>query len=161
MVEGHPNIKMANSIIDYVFRSLGMEYLGRTDLVQVPPSEVGELPEPPSGLAVDAGVQLGLDDDLPIAARTAPISHPAVANAVVNSNNGDHAGNGHASTIPVASVAATAKRATAAITQTASVNAALSDMMCDAPLYHTYGHITVRNGSRYRWLNCGKPLGGS
>ena len=77
IVEGHPNIKMANSIIDYVFRALGMEYLGRTDLVQVPPKEVGELPEPPSGLAVDAGVQLGLDDDLP---ATAPISHPAVAN---------------------------------------------------------------------------------
>ena len=67
MVEGHPNIKMANSLIDYVFRALGMEYLGRTDLVQVPPKEVGELPEPPTGLAVDAGVQLGMDDDLPIA----------------------------------------------------------------------------------------------
>jgi len=159
MVEGHPNIKMANSIIDYVFRSLGMEYLGRTDLVQVPPSEVGELPEPPSGLAVDAGVQLGLDDDLPIAARTAPISHPAVANVVVNSNNGDHAGNGHASTIPVASVAVSAERSTVATTQTASVNAALSDMMGDAPLCDTCGHITVRNGSCYRCLNCGNSMG--
>ncbi|MFH1104041.1 MAG: LAGLIDADG family homing endonuclease, partial [Actinomycetota bacterium] len=27
MVEGHPNIKMANSIIDYVFRAVGLEYL--------------------------------------------------------------------------------------------------------------------------------------
>ncbi len=27
MVEGHPNIKMANSIVDYVFRALGVEYL--------------------------------------------------------------------------------------------------------------------------------------
>ncbi len=38
MVE-HPNIKMATSVIDYVFRMLGMEYLGRTDFVQVPPKE--------------------------------------------------------------------------------------------------------------------------
>lgn len=37
MVTGHPNIKMATSIIDYVFRVLGLEYLGRTDLAQVPP----------------------------------------------------------------------------------------------------------------------------
>ena len=37
MVSGHPNIKMATSIIDYVFRVLGLEYLGRTDLTQVPP----------------------------------------------------------------------------------------------------------------------------
>lgn len=34
----HPNIKMATSVIDYVFRLLGMEYLGRTDFVQVPPN---------------------------------------------------------------------------------------------------------------------------
>ena len=36
MVTGHPNIKFATSIIDYVFRVLGLEYLGRTDLVQIP-----------------------------------------------------------------------------------------------------------------------------
>ena len=39
MVEGHENIKMSNSIIDYVFRALGLEYLDRTDIVQVPPKE--------------------------------------------------------------------------------------------------------------------------
>ena len=37
MVEGHENIKMSNSIVDYVFRALGLEYLNRTDIVQVPP----------------------------------------------------------------------------------------------------------------------------
>ena len=60
MVEGHPNIKMSNSIVDYVFRALGVEYLNRDDLAQVPPAR--ELPEPPKGLAVDAGVQLDLSD---------------------------------------------------------------------------------------------------
>ena len=34
MVTGHPNIKMATSMIDFVFRALALEYLGRTDLVQ-------------------------------------------------------------------------------------------------------------------------------
>ncbi|MFT5481154.1 MAG: ribonucleoside-diphosphate reductase alpha chain, partial [Bacteroidia bacterium] len=38
-VEGHDNIKNATSIIDFIFRLLGFEYLGRTDLVQVPPAE--------------------------------------------------------------------------------------------------------------------------
>ena len=37
MVTGHPNIKMATSMIDYVFRVVGLEYLHRTDLVQVQP----------------------------------------------------------------------------------------------------------------------------
>ncbi|MBK8233264.1 MAG: hypothetical protein IPK72_22490 [Candidatus Eisenbacteria bacterium] len=35
----HPNIKYVTSIVDYIFRLLAMEYLGRHDLVQVPPSE--------------------------------------------------------------------------------------------------------------------------
>ncbi len=38
----HPNIKFATSIVDYMFRVLGMEYLGRTDFVQVQP-EPGQL----------------------------------------------------------------------------------------------------------------------
>lgn len=38
MVSGHPNVKMATSIVDYIFRVLGLEYLGRTDFVQVKPS---------------------------------------------------------------------------------------------------------------------------
>ena len=42
MVEGHENIKMSNSIIDYVFRALGLEYLNRTDIVQVPPKVVNK-----------------------------------------------------------------------------------------------------------------------
>ncbi len=37
IVEGHPNVKMSTSVVDYIFRVLGMEYLGRTDFVQVKP----------------------------------------------------------------------------------------------------------------------------
>jgi ribonucleoside-diphosphate reductase alpha chain len=62
MVEGHPNIKMANSIIDYVFRALGVEYLHQDELAQVPPIRDGDLPGPPKGLAVEAGTQLLIDD---------------------------------------------------------------------------------------------------
>ncbi|MEZ5068042.1 MAG: vitamin B12-dependent ribonucleotide reductase, partial [Bacteroidia bacterium] len=36
----HPNIKNATSVIDYIFRLLSFEYLGREDLVQVKPSEL-------------------------------------------------------------------------------------------------------------------------
>lgn len=40
----HPNIKSATSLIDYIFRVLGYEYLGRTDLVHVldGPGNTGE-----------------------------------------------------------------------------------------------------------------------
>ncbi|NLR61586.1 vitamin B12-dependent ribonucleotide reductase [Chitinophaga polysaccharea] len=44
----HPNIKSATSLIDYIFRVLGYEYLGRTDLVHVldAPENTGEEDEP-------------------------------------------------------------------------------------------------------------------
>lgn len=37
-VEGHDNIKFATSIVDYMFRVLGVEYLQRYDLAHVPPT---------------------------------------------------------------------------------------------------------------------------
>ncbi len=43
-VVDHPNIKFATSVVDYIFRLLGMEYLGRTDFVQVKPSDSELLP---------------------------------------------------------------------------------------------------------------------
>jgi len=38
-VVGHANVKFATSIIDYVFRVLGVEYLKRYDLAHVPPTD--------------------------------------------------------------------------------------------------------------------------
>ena len=160
MVEGHPNIKMANSIIDYVFRALGMEYLDRTDLVQVPPKEVGELPEPPSGVAVDAGLQLELPEELP---SEAPISRPAATTEPAPAANGSAAPsngtNGQSTNGTRKTVAVAMAAETGGDTQTASVQQALGDMMGDAPLCDTCGHITVRNGSCYRCLNCGNSMG--
>lgn len=40
MVKGHDNIKMATSVIDYIFRELAMNYLGRYDLVHVNPEDL-------------------------------------------------------------------------------------------------------------------------
>jgi ribonucleoside-diphosphate reductase alpha chain len=40
VVSGHENIKMSTSVIDYIFRDLGMSYLGRYDLVHVSPDDL-------------------------------------------------------------------------------------------------------------------------
>jgi ribonucleoside-diphosphate reductase alpha chain len=40
MVQGHGNIKMVTSVIDYIFRDLAINYLGRTDLAQVKPEDL-------------------------------------------------------------------------------------------------------------------------
>lgn len=40
VVRGHDNLKMATSVIDYVFRDLACKYLGRHDLVHVKPTDL-------------------------------------------------------------------------------------------------------------------------
>ena len=40
MVEGNDTIKMATSVIDYIFRELAISYLGRTDLAHVSPDDL-------------------------------------------------------------------------------------------------------------------------
>lgn len=40
MVMGHDNLKMATSVIDYVFRDIACRYLGRHDLVHVKPTDL-------------------------------------------------------------------------------------------------------------------------
>ena len=64
MVTGHPNVKMATSLVDYIFRVLGMEYLGRTDFVQVKPVDLTAergaaalIPKEPSKL-IAAGIPI-------------------------------------------------------------------------------------------------------
>ncbi len=44
----HPNIKTSTSLVDFVFRVLGMEYLNRTDLAHVPPPAKAQKTEPAS-----------------------------------------------------------------------------------------------------------------
>ncbi|HEX2153884.1 MAG TPA: adenosylcobalamin-dependent ribonucleoside-diphosphate reductase [Acidimicrobiia bacterium] len=144
LVEGHPNIKMANSIIDYVFRSLGVEYLQRDELAQVPPNRDMELPEPKKGVAAEAGYQLELDDAMADSDVAAVQAAARFADSPATSE----------------SLPQPAKATVAVIDAgTASMQSALGEMMGDAPLCDTCGHITVRNGSCYKCLNCGNSLG--
>jgi ribonucleoside-diphosphate reductase alpha chain len=152
MVEGHPNIKMSNSIVDYVFRALGIEYLHRDELAQVPPERSGDLPEPPKGAAADAGLQL----DLTEAAMEQDIEAQMRAAQFADNGSSPDAQPAVAAMAP-SHVLAPAH--TAQEVQTAAVQAVLADKMGDAPLCDTCGHITVRNGSCYRCFNCGDSKG--
>lgn len=150
MVEGHPNIKMANSIIDYVFRALGVEYLQRDELAQVPPDRSSDLPEPPKGAAVDAGLQLDLTD----AAMEADIDAQVQAAEFVDSPRATTVspGPGAVAAVPDGTKAAVATAETAA-------DALLGENMGDAPACSNCGHMTVRNGSCYVCLTCGDTTG--
>jgi ribonucleoside-diphosphate reductase alpha chain len=65
-VSGHPNVKLATSVIDFVFRSLGVEYLGRKDLAHVI-DDAGSARLPRAVLSGDA-----IDDQLSRVMADAP-----------------------------------------------------------------------------------------
>jgi ribonucleoside-diphosphate reductase alpha chain len=83
-VQGHENIKMATSILDYIFRELAVSYLGRYDLAQVQPSQQIDAmgPDPEYTAEEDGGTTYRtVDPTRPAAAlpKPAPVQTPAPA----------------------------------------------------------------------------------
>jgi ribonucleoside-diphosphate reductase alpha chain len=128
----HPYVKQATSLIDYVFRVLGYEYLGRTDFLQVKPTQ-DQMSLPLESTTIPSASN-----------REALIREIAVANAEAVSL---HRKVKFTAVEPDGSTSAD------------PLNAQLSKMMGDAPLCSTCGHVTVRNGTCYRCLNCGNSMG--
>jgi ribonucleoside-diphosphate reductase alpha chain len=131
----HPNIKTTTSIVDFIFRSLAYEYLGRTDLVHV-------LDKP----EVQNMGNEDWDEETPtIGDRTHELSDVRVM------------GNAAPATKPLAAHRTHTKKVQA--NGLDAVNAAAKSMQSDAPACNTCGHITVRSGTCYKCLNCGNSMG--
>ncbi|MEO8764138.1 MAG: vitamin B12-dependent ribonucleotide reductase [Ginsengibacter sp.] len=131
----HPNIKTTTSIIDFMFRSLAYEYLGRNDLVHVlDKPEVENLGNEP------------WDENTPtIGNRVPELSEVRVIGTT----------NGKVQTQKPHRVEHSKK----ASNGYDAVNAAAKNMQSDAPACNTCGHITIRSGTCYKCLNCGNSMG--
>ena len=147
MVECHENIKMSNSIVDYVFRALGLEYLNRTDIVQNPPKEEdAPVQEPPS-----APVQEQVTE------TTGEVQEVEPTNSIqANEPSGEVQEVQFVTKVQKTESLDTDEATSNSVT---TVQEVLSDMMGDAPACNECGHITIRNGSCYKCLNCGNSLG--
>jgi ribonucleoside-diphosphate reductase alpha chain len=131
MVE-HPNIKNATSIVDYIFRALGYEYLGRTDLVHV---------QAPLGVAE-------LDEwDVPVEGKE------ELSNVRVTALSSKPPMNSEANLQPAKMAVATA------IAMTDVEKKKLMGTSADAPVCRSCGNITLRNGTCYMCPNCGTTTG--
>jgi ribonucleoside-diphosphate reductase alpha chain len=132
VVSGHPNIKFSTSIVDYIFRVLGVEYLRRYDFAQVKPAEEAPAIEDPTLPKHVA------EDGSPPPTSLLPPALPSLAPdaTAANSQPALFAAEGHG-----------------------ALDAQLEEMMGDAPVCDGCGHITVRNGACYKCLNCGNSMG--
>jgi ribonucleoside-diphosphate reductase alpha chain len=132
----HPNIKTTTSIVDFIFRVLGYEYLGRTDLVHVldkpevlntGADDWDEVPSNPLEYAKEPELS---------SVRITPAATPAAK-----------------STAPKAAKVEKAESALDAM------NAVAKNMQSDAPACNVCGNIMMRSGACYRCNNCGNQGG--
>ena len=147
MVEGHENIKMSNSIVDYVFRALGLEYLNRTDIVQNPPNHDETPIQQSQSVPTQEHVAESTDEVRevkPTNSIKSPEAEPKIQEVQFITKVEENK--------PLDKT----ETATNSVT---TVQEVLSDMMGDAPACNECGHITIRNGSCYKCLNCGNSLG--
>jgi ribonucleoside-diphosphate reductase alpha chain len=169
IVEGHPYVKMSTSIVDYLFRTLAVEYLGRYDLAHVKPE--GEDAIPHAGF-VGGGIKedrpservrsRGVDE---VGAHSLAYTREAIERIGAEAETLERTdayeaarppagGADHGRAAPPA-----AKHAHAANEPANPLDAQLDAMMGDAPVCDVCGHITVRNGACYKCLNCGNSMG--
>ncbi len=141
-VEGHPYVKFATSIVDFIFRALGVEYLHRYDLAHIKP-EVDASP-------LDAARNLGTPPDPP-SLRALPIDPGSVKDTAPLPHTRE-------ATARSAAMSETLTLGEAAVGGS-PLDAQLDRMMGDAPVCDVCGHITVRNGACYKCLNCGNSMG--
>jgi ribonucleoside-diphosphate reductase alpha chain len=133
----HPNIKSTTSIVDFIFRVLGYEYLGRTDLVhvldkpEVLNTGADDWDDVPSGLEYDKAPELSSVRITPVPASPgfSPVKNQR-ASLNTKTDSGINA-----------------------------MNAAAKNMQSDAPACNVCGHIMMRSGTCYKCLNCGNQGG--
>ena len=149
MVEGHPYVKFATSIVDYLFRVLGVEYLHRYDLAHVKPELDAQIqPEPPSLR------------QLPARDGDERVERAARAERDRGASRADRRHRNLCRHTREATARSAAMSETLGDGATGSpLDAHLDAMMGDAPVCDVCGHITVRNGACYKCLNCGNSMG--
>ncbi len=137
----HPNIKTTTSIVDFIFRALAYEYLGRTDLVhvldkpEVMNTGTDDWDEVPTGLEYEK--------------KTPELSDVRIVAPAVKTSEAQ------AAKAPTKSTVAARMDGNSMD----AVNAAAKSMQSDAPACNTCGHITIRSGTCYKCLNCGNSMG--
>ncbi len=138
----HPNIKNASSVVDYIFRLLAFEYLKRTDLVHVTPSELSMRERSSLDLTTD------IADDLAEETKSNISTHPEMKVTPKATPKAE-----------MVKKTESSSKFTLADNSMSAFNKAAQDMMGDAPPCSVCGNITLRSGTCYKCLNCGNSMG--
>ena len=164
----HPNIKHATSVVDYIFRVLGMEYLGRTDFIQVKPEdrdvddarrdEMEQAQFEAMVNAQQAAEEIRLTKPPPADAPSA--GEPDSNGSNKSTPGGNGARSASAQPQPNAWTAPSLPPDVAAALNAArSREAQMAALLGDAPMCDVCGSLTRRNGTCYVCDCCGRSMG--
>jgi ribonucleoside-diphosphate reductase alpha chain len=139
----HPNIKNSTSIIDYIFRALGYEYLGRTDLVHVLDKPVVE--------------NLGDEDgDTPILVEKVKSTTDKNNNTIAKATASPKLMSSKPAALTIQKQAAAP---VAAATGLEALNSQMKGAQSDSQACNVCGALMIRSGTCYKCLNCGNQGG--
>jgi ribonucleoside-diphosphate reductase alpha chain len=133
----NPEIRNASSIMDYVFRWMGFQFIPGYREFNSPHSDQPELSMP--GLLEEEKKKVNRPvPDLPLSEDTDVIALKPASDSGNGARNGSGSVHGRAIT---------------------TLSDAIAHFQQDAPTCPNCGHVAVRNGACYKCLNCGESLG--
>jgi ribonucleoside-diphosphate reductase alpha chain len=149
----NPDIRIAKSVVDYIFRWMGMQYLAGFR-----EASRGELPKGEG----DETKTIAPAAPAAVAALPAPVSKAPAPAAKPTEKNGTNGTNGHHPAKPKIDLEVL-ERAGLSIkvdgNGPTSRNEQFARFQLDAPSCDNCGSITVRNGNCYLCHNCGNSMG--
>ncbi|MCE9590740.1 MAG: adenosylcobalamin-dependent ribonucleoside-diphosphate reductase [Planctomycetes bacterium] len=177
----NPEIPFAKSLVDYIFRWMGMEFIPGYRAANAPQREpkasavteeapaargLASAPAPTEPITKEAAPE-------PVIATTPKTPEPVIVAktpepaAKAKSDRGffkpaaaaETSSDGSVSLGGAVIAANTASAATAPATANAALASAMREMQADAPACDVCGTITVRSGTCYKCLNCGNSMG--
>ncbi|HSC53551.1 MAG TPA: vitamin B12-dependent ribonucleotide reductase [Phnomibacter sp.] len=136
----HPNIKTTTSLVDFVFRTLGYEYLNRTDLVHVlDKPEIGNTGE-------DDGSDVAIVDEVAVPEKKTP----ELGSVRITASK---------ATSGIKPVKAEQPAPVGVDITMQQINKQMQQNQSDAPACNVCGAIMMRSGACYKCNNCGNQGG--
>ncbi|QDT31489.1 Vitamin B12-dependent ribonucleotide reductase [Thalassoglobus polymorphus] len=155
----NPDIPVAKSVVDYIFRWLGITFLEGYREANTPNRIEGSKDESGTGNPPKPSLQDEAEGEAQDAASNAVnrVLERTSSNGSSNGSNG-HASNGnghHANGSPILQLDASALNAE----RSTNRDEQFAHFQSDAPACDACGSITVRNGNCYLCHNCGQSMG--
>ncbi len=152
MVQGNDHIKMSSSVIDYIFRELAINYLGRADLSHGDDQRAEVAPEP----------EYESEEEIAVDTMSEPVVTPSREHVPSNHSNGHGSVQNGQAGLAAATIAPAAIKISAGVQQMSDVEKArqarLKGYVGD-PCPECGSWTLVRNGTCLKCETCGSTTG--